>query len=54
MERRLDRRVEVVDRAEAVLVELDEGEAYLSEALAVLLVSSTTTRKRVMQVRDLC
>ena len=52
MERRLDRRVEVVDRAEAVLVELDEGEAYLSEALAMLRASSLTTWTRLAQVKD--
>ena len=54
MERRLDRRAEVADRAEAVLAELDEGEAYLLEALAVLLASSVTTRKRLTQVIDRC
>ena len=53
-ERKLDRRVEVVDKAEAVLVELDEGETYLLEALAVLLASSLTTRKRMTRVIDLC
>ena len=54
MEERLDRKAEVTDRAEAVLVELDEGETYLLEALAVLLASSLTTRKRMTRVIDLC
>ena len=54
MERRLDRKVEVVDRAEAVLVELDEGEAYLLEALAVLRASSLTTWMRMAQVKNRC
>ena len=48
MEERLDR------KAEAVLAELDGEETYLSEALAVLLASSSTTRKRMTQVIDLC
>ena len=43
-----------MDRAEAVLVELDEGETYLLEALAVLRASSSMTRRRVTQVKDLC
>ena len=53
-ERKLDRRVEVVDKAEAVLVKLDEGEAYLLEALAVLQASSVTTWTRMAQVKTRC
>ena len=41
-----------MDRAEAVLVELDEGEAYLLEALAVLRASSLMTWTRWAQVTD--
>ena len=43
-ERRLNRGAEVVD----------EGEAYLLEALAVLQASSVMTWKRVAQVKTQC